>query len=153
MFKESLRRGALCYCVCVTAANLASMVVGFCGAQTNVPDFVERVGNPVAAAFLQPLLIGWIGFAFGAGSVLFEVERLSFLQQGAAHLAATLPAFFAVELACFGMDNVPGLLSFAASAALSYAATWLIQYFVWRAKVRRLDREIRRRNAAGAARG
>ena len=98
---------------------------------------------------MQPLLIGWIGFAFAAGSVLFEIERWSFLQQGLAHLAVTLPVFIAVEFLCFGLSNVPALLSFAASAALSYAVTWFAQYLVWRGKVRKLDEAIRRRNADG----
>lgn len=149
MLKQALQRGCLSYCICVTVADFAALIVVLCGGQSTVPGFVTRAGGEIVAAFLQPLLIGWIGFAFAAGSVLFEIERWSFLQQGLAHLAVTLPVFIAVEFLCFGLSNVPALLSFAASAALSYAVTWFVQYLVWRGKVHRLDEEIRRRNAGG----
>ena len=125
MLKQALLRGCLSYCICVTVADFAALIVVLCGGQSTVPGFVIRAGGEIVAAFLQPLLIGWIGFAFAAGSVLFEIERWSFLQQGLAHLAVTLPVFIAVEFLCFGLSNVPALLSFAASAALSYAVTCL----------------------------
>ena len=147
MWKKSLARGAFSYCICVTVAVLVSMVTGLCGAQSVcMPEFAERVGSGVAAAYLQPLLIGLIGFAFGAGSVLFEIEHWSFLMQGAVHLAVTAAVWIAVELICFSPISAPAVISFAASAAATYAITWGIQYFVWSSRVRRINEQIHLRN-------
>lgn len=147
MWKKSLARGAGSYCICVTVSNVVSMILGLCGQTSScIPAFVERVGNPLTAMFLQPLLIGLIGFAFGAGSVLFEIERWSFFRQGAAHLAVTAAVWIAVELICFSPITPPAVLSFAASAAVSYAITWGAQYFALRAQIRRLNEQIQRKN-------
>ena len=69
MWKRALGRGAVSYCVCVAVSNVVTLIMGLCGAQAAcVPEFAARVGSPVTAAALQPLLIGMIGFAFGAGA-------------------------------------------------------------------------------------
>lgn len=147
MWKKSFARGAFSYCICVTAVVFACLITALCGApMVCVPAFAERVGSELTATLLQPLLIGLIGFAFGAGSVLFEVERWSFLKQGAAHLAATAAVWVIVELVCFSPITPPAVLSFALSAAGTYAITWGIQYFVWRAQVRRLNERIHEKN-------
>ena len=87
-----------------------------------------------------------IGFTFGAGSVLFEIERWSFLRQGAAHLTLTATVWIIVELICFSPITPPVVFAFAISAAATYATTWCIQYFVWRSQVRRLNRIIHEKN-------
>ena len=111
MWKKALSRGAVSYCVSVAASNVVTLIMGLCGAQAVcVPEFVERVGSPVTAAGLQPLLIGLIGFAFGAGSLLFEVERWSFFRQGALHLALTAAVWIPVVVVCVdGVPAPPGL--------------------------------------------
>ena len=147
MWKKSLFRGVSSYCVCVTVAVLVGMITGLCGAQRAcMPEFAGRVGSDVTAAFLQPLLIGLIGFAFGASSVFFEIECWSFLKQGAAHLTVTVAVWIAVELICFSPISAPAVISFAASAVATYAITWGIQYFVWRSRVRRINEQIHLRN-------
>lgn len=140
MWKKALSRGTVSYCVCVAASNVVTLIMGLCGAQAAcVPEFVERVGSPVTAAGLQPLLIGLIGFVFGAGSLLFEVERWSFLRQGALHLALTAAVWIPVELICFSPITPPAVLSFALSAGGTYAITWGVQYMVWKKRVRELN--------------
>lgn len=147
MWKKSLARGAVSYCICVTVTTIAALIVVLCGAEyACTPDFIARVGNEHAAHFLQPLLIGLIGFAFGAGSVLFEVEHWSFLKQGALHLALTAAVWILVELICFSPITPPVVLSAALSSIATYGITWGIQYFVCRAQVKKLDAQIRMRN-------
>jgi len=145
--KKALMRGLYSYFISVTVTVLIGMIAGLFGAEMAwTPDFAGKVGSDLAAAYLQPLLIGLIGFAFGAGSVLFEVERWSFLKQGAAHLTVTAAVWIPVELICFTPIVPPVVISFVASAAVTYAITWGAQYFVWRAGIRRLNRRILEKN-------
>lgn len=146
MWKKAMGRGAVSYCACVAISNLVTVIMGLCGAPAVcVPEFVARVGGEVTAVGLQPLLIGLIGFAFGAGSVLFEVENWSFLKQGALHLALTAAVWIPVELICFSPITPPAVLSFALSAGGTYAITWGVQYCVWRRRVRELNALLQRR--------
>lgn len=147
MWKKSLGRGAVSYCVSVTIHIVIQLISVYCGSATiSTPDFIARAGGEPAAALLQPLLIGLIGFAFGAGSVLFEIERWSFLKQGAAHFTVTAAVWIIVELICFSPITPPVVLSFSVSTAISYAVTWGIRYFVWREQVRQLNKQIHRMN-------
>lgn len=147
MWKTALARGTLSFCVCVAVNNVVSLILGLAGQTMSVtPDFAARIGNPLTATFLQSLLIGLIGFAFGAGSTLFLIERWSFLRQGAAHLALTMAVWIPVELFCFTPITPPAVISFAASAAASYAITWGIQYAVWKRRIRELNAQIQRKN-------
>lgn len=152
MLKKSIARGLSSYCISVTATVIACLITALCGApHVCMPEFIDRVGNEWTASFLQPLLIGLIGFAFGAGSVLFEIEHWSFLKQGAVHLAITAAVWIVVELICFSPITPPVMLSFTLSAAGTYALTWSIQYLVWRSQVRRLNEKIHEKNGGNAA--
>ena len=147
MWRKILNRTACGYCVTVTITLIASLISALCGAEhLCMPDFAARVGGENIGFILQTLLMSLIGLAFGAGSVFFEIDRWSFLQQGAAHLALTLAVWIAVELICFTPVTTPVVISFLLSAAATYIITWTIQYFVWRAQVRRLDARIRMKN-------
>jgi len=151
MWKKSLMRGLVSYCISVTITLFIYALLVLCGSPSVcIPAFVDRAGGELISALLQPLLIGLIGFAFGAGSVLFEIEKWSFMKQGAAHLAVTAAVWIPVELACFSPITPPILMSFTLSAAATYAITWIIQYFVWRAQVRRLNEKIHLRNKEDA---
>ena len=147
MWKKILIRGLCSYCISVTITVIVGMIAGLCGAEyVCTPDFVARIGSRLTAAYLQPLLLGLIGFAFGAGSVLFEIERWSYLKQGAIHLAITAAVWIPIELICFSPVTPPVVFTFTLSAAVTYTLTWGIKYFVWRAQVRRLNEQIHRRN-------
>jgi len=147
MWRKILSRAACGYCITVTATLVASLISALCGAEyLCMPDFAGRVGGEFIGFILQTLLMGLIGLAFSAGSAFFEIDRWSFLQQGAAHLALTLAVWIAVELICFTPLTVPVVVSFLLSAAATYTITWTVQYFVWRAQVRQLDARIRMKN-------
>jgi len=147
MWKKSLMRGLVSYCISVTITLFIYALLVLCGSPSVcIPAFVDRAGGELISALLQPLLIGLIGFAFGAGSVLFEIERWSFLKQGAAHLALTAAVWLAVELICFTPFSAPVIISFAASIAGTYAVTWGMRYLLWREQVRRINEQIHRKN-------
>lgn len=147
MWKKSLARGMTGFCISATATVFAGLITGLCGAEhACTSDFIARVGSEVTAVHLQTLLMSLIGFAFGAGSVLFEMEKWSFLKQGIAHFTVTAAVWIIVELICFTPVTPPVVLGFALSAAATYAITWSIQYFVWRAQVMKLNEQIHRIN-------
>lgn len=147
MWKMSLIRGACSYCICVTINILVCLILCLSGVEAVcTPAFAARVGSAAAASFLQPLLIGLIGFAFGAGSVLFEIERWSFLRQGALHIALTAAVWIVVELICFSPITQPVVISFTCSILFTYTVTWIGRYLVWRAQIRRLNEQIHQMN-------
>ena len=146
MLKKSLLRGWRGYCISLIATMIAALISALCGTEhLCTPDFIARMGDENVAFILQTLLMSAIGFAFGAGSIFFEIERWSYMTQGAAHLALTSIVWIAVELICFTPVTTPAVIAFTISAAVSYAITWGAQYFVSRAQVRKLNEHIHRK--------
>ena len=147
MLKQALRRAL----VSAPACMLINQIVGICISLSNAdgryspvtPAFAARFESPVAAVVVQLLLIGLIGATFAACSVLFQIERWSFLKQGLVHLAITSAVGIPICLFCWMPQSARGALILCLSWLFTYVATWLSQYFVYRHRVRALDAKIK----------
>lgn len=107
------------------------------------PTFAARFPNETAAALAQLGLVGVIGMSFAGAAQVFEIERWSFLGQGAVHFLLTAAVWMPIAWLCWTPIPEGAMVSAAAGWLGTYAATWLAQYFVWRRKVRMLNLSIR----------
>ena len=147
MLQKALRRAL----VSAPSCMLINQIVGICISLANddgryspvTPAFAARFQSPVAAVVVQLLLIGLIGATFATCSVIFEIERWSFLRQGAVHLAVTSAIGIPICLFCWMPESAAGALILCASWLFTYACTWLSQYFVYRHRIRQLDAKIK----------
>lgn len=147
MLKKALSRALVTAPVCM----LINQLVGICISLSNAdgryspvtPAFEARFPSATAAVIVQLILIGVIGAAFAACSVLFEIERWSFLKQGLVHLAITSAVGIPICLFCWMPQSASGALILCLSWLLTYIATWLSQYFVYRHRIRALDAKIK----------
>ena len=150
MLKKMLGRAAVSAPVCMLINQLVgivrSLVVGDGRYSPVTPAFAARFGSDTAAVIVQMLLIGLVGAVFAACSVIFEIERWSFLRQGALHLLITSAVTLPVCLYCWTPETPAGAWILCASWLFTYAATWLSQYLTYRHRVRKLNERIRRKN-------
>ena len=147
MLKKILSR-ALVSAICCIAINqlvgiVRSLAVGDGRYSPVTPAFEAHFASPTAAVIAQLLLIGLVGATFAGCSVIFEIERWSFLRQGALHLLITSLVGVPVCLFCWPPETTAGALWLAGSWVFCYAATWLSQYLLYRHRVRALDRKIK----------
>lgn len=126
---------------------LAALVIQFFSAQAGrsvvVPAFAARFANESAAVLAQLGLIGLIGMAFAGASQIFELERWSFLAQGLMHLLITAAVWVPVAWLCW--TPMPSCAVWASIGGWTgtYAIVWSLQYFLWRRRVRALNKSIR----------
>lgn len=129
---------------CTTFAALA---IQFCmlmaGGTVVTPTFAARFPNETAAVLAQLGLAGLIGMSFAGAAQVFEIERWSFLKQGAVHFLITAAVWMPIAWLCWTPIPDGALWGAVGGWVGTYAVTWLAQYFVWRGKVRRIDRSIR----------
>ena len=129
------------------ATVLAVIVIQFCMAMAGeavvAPGFAAHFPNESAAVLAQLGLIGLIGMAFAGGARVFEIERWSFLKQGIVHFLITAAVWMPVAWLCWTPMPVEAVWISVGGWTLTYAVNWLIQYFIWRRKVRALNRSIR----------
>ncbi len=150
MLKKMLSRALVSAPVCM----LINQLVGIClslirgdGRYSPVlPAFAARFPSDTAAVVVQMLLIGLVGATFAACSVIFDIERWSFLKQGLVHLAVTSAVSIPVCLYCWWPETAGVVWALVGSWLFCYAATWLSQYLLYRRRVRALDAKIKALN-------
>lgn len=150
MLKKILRRALTSALVCM----LINQLVGICISLANAdgryspvtPAFAARFSSPTTAVIVQLLLIGLVGATFAACSVIFEIERWSFLKQGLVHLAITSAVCVPVCLYCWFPENAGWALGLCGSWLFTYVVTWLSQYLLYRHRIRALDAKIKAMN-------
>ena len=147
MLKKMLSRAAVSAPICM----LINQIVGICVSLANadgrylpvMPAFAARFSSTTTAVIVQLLLIGLVGATFAACSVIFEIERWSFLKQGLVHMAITSVVTIPVCLYCWKPESASGVWILCGSWLFTYIATWLSQYLVYRHRIRALDAKIK----------
>lgn len=150
MLKKILSRALSSAVACMLINQLVgivrSLVAGDGRYSPVTPAFEARFPDTTTAVIVQLLLIGLVGATFAACSVIFEIERWSFLKQGALHLLITSAVGVPVCLFCWMPESASGAAWLVGSWVSCYVVTWLAQYLIYRHRVRQLNEKIREVN-------
>ena len=146
MWKKAFARIPVGFSISVLAAALIQICIAQGGGSTVTARFAAHFTAPEAAALAQILLVGMIGAAFSGASVLYDLERWSFLKQGIVYFAITAAVWAPVLLICWTPMPREGILYSGIGWTATYAITWGIQYGVYRRRIRELNRKIHERN-------
>ena len=146
MLKKILKRSLISALASMMVHQIVAICISVsmgCGRYYAVtPAFAARFGDEITPVVVQLLLIGLVGATFAACSVIFDIERWSFLRQGALHLLITSSVTIPVCLYCWTPENIVHALTLVASWLTTYSVTWLVQYLVYRHRIRRLNDKI-----------
>ncbi len=127
---------------------LISMATG--GEMVFVPRLEEFCASEAGAFLCQFLMCGLIGTVFAEAGILFAMERWSFPVTCLLHFGCTAIFYLPFLWICnFGMTIFPGILIVLGNILLTYFITWMTSYFVMRAEVERINREIQRLRGDG----
>ena len=89
-------------------------------------------------------LVGIIGMTFAGAALVFEIEKWSFLKQGAVHFLITAAVWMPIAWLCWAPVRGKGLVFTIIGWTLTYMVNWLVQYLLARRGVRELNRSIRK---------
>ena len=111
-----------------------------------LPEFQAGYDSPVLAILVQCLLVALCSAVFGAGSVLFEMERMGLMAQSIIYFVITSAVWVPVACYCWGMHKYPmSVLGVGASYVVSYVICWGIGYHNCRKSVEQINRKLRER--------
>lgn len=89
------------------------------------------------------LLTGLIGAVFGGASILYDIERWSFLKQGICHFLVTAMVWIPISVFLWGLGKyVTTLISIVISFAVTYGVTWWMQYLRCRENIRQINEKL-----------
>ena len=129
-----------------SATALIQMIIFFFMAQAKVKpltaEFSAHFSNETAAVIAQLLLCSLIGVAFACGSVIFEIERWSYLLQGAVHFVFTAAVWMPIAWICWRPDSLGAALAAGLGWLFTYAVNWFVQYLIYRNRIRKLNEYI-----------
>ncbi|MDD3277337.1 MAG: DUF3021 domain-containing protein [Lachnospiraceae bacterium] len=109
-----------------------------------LPEFAERFRTPVMGMLIQWLLIGLTSAAFGAWSVLLEIETWSMLKQCVLYFILTSAVWVPVGVICWGLGKyVSSFISVFLSYSVSYIVVWVVQYRNCKQAVAQINQKLK----------
>ena len=147
MKKKAFLRGLLGFIVGIAIGHIISVLGSLFWANGTfepcIPSLIASVGNEINAVILQTLLCGVIGASFAASSVVWEFEKWSIAKQTGVYFL--INAVFMLPAAYFlnWMEHsLMGFLSYFGTFILYFAIIWLIQYFIWKHTLKKMNAKL-----------
>lgn len=142
MLKKIGQRALVGFAATALVHIILTLIMSQFGAVPLTEPFRRHFLNESAAICAQLALTSLIGIAFACGSIVFEMERWSFLLQGLVHFAVTSVVWVPISLVCWRPNSAKTTLYAALGWLFTYAVTWLVQYLIYRSGIRRLNERI-----------
>lgn len=147
MKKELIKRALLGFPMGIALGHVISVVVSLFWGNGYyapcVPSFVEAVGGELNAIILQTVLCGIVGAVFAGASVVWNIESWSILKQTAVYFSAATIVMLPTAYVLGWMERTLfGFLFYFGIFCIYFFAIWLVQYLVWRRKIKALNSKI-----------
>lgn len=108
-----------------------------------VPQLVETVGNEIGSVVLQTGLCALLGAVCAAASVIWEMETWSIVKQTGIYFIILSLTMLPIAFVTHWMEHtVSGILLYFGIFAMVFAAMWLIQYMIWKGKIKNLNKKM-----------
>lgn len=123
-----------------------SAIIGDGAYHPAIASLVQACGSEIGAVFLQFILTGLIGAAFAGSSAIFETEW-SILKQTIIHCIIVSATFLPIAYFTHWMEHTAvGIITYFAIFFGLYIVIWIMQYFIWKKKIRQMNNKIKEVN-------
>ncbi len=128
-----------------TISVLGSLFFGDGAFQPCTPDLIALAGNEINAVMLQTLLCGVVGTGFAASSVIWEAEEWSIVKQTGFYFLINAMVMLPTAYLLNWMEHsLIGFLIYFGIFTLYFAVIWMIQYFMWKCTLKKMNDKIHR---------
>ena len=154
MIKRALVRGMNSFMYAIAINVILALVIiaiidepGFIPV---VPDYAAHFESKHIALLLQFVLVGLTSAAFGAGSVLLEIERWSLLKQGIIYFIVTTIVWVPVSIFCWGINKyTTAFISIICSYVATYVFIWMLQLSQCKKSVAKINQKLIQMSESG----
>lgn len=148
MKKLAFLRGLFGFPVGIAIGNIISIICSILWAQGDyvpcVPALVGAMGNEIRAVVLQTVLCGFIGSAFAASSIIWEIENWSIAKQTGVYFLFTAIVMMPIAYFTNWMGHsLTGFLVYFGIFAALFIIMWFAQYLVWKRKIQKLNEKLK----------
>lgn len=153
MKKNIIQRGLLGFPLGITIGFVITIIISIGIGDGSFypvsPGLIETTENELSAVVLQTVLCGIIGMGFAMASVIWELDSWSLAKQSCIYFAIACVVMFPVSYFANWMPHsAKGVLSYVGIFIAISIFAWLIQYFIWKSKIKKMNDRIRNRSNA-----
>ena len=153
MKKKLMMRGLFGFPVGIAIGFVITIMISVCvgdgGFYPVTPELIASMGNELNAVILQTVLCGIMGTGFAMASVIWEMDSWSLARQSGIYFTVAcivmLPAAYAAN---WMKHTVGGVLSYVGIFAAVFFLVWLVQYFAWKRRIRKMNASLQRNGGA-----
>lgn len=148
MKKEVLLRGVLGFPLGIAIGYIITILISLRWGQGYyspcVPELIDRMGSEINAVIVQTVLCGLLGIAFGASSVIWEIDSWSIVKQTGVYFAITSIVMLPFAYVMFWMEHsAKGFLSYFGIFAAIFIFIWIIQYLIGKYTVTKMNSKLK----------
>lgn len=151
MKKKPILRGLLGFPMGVSIGFVISVVISVWIGDGSFypvqPELVKTMGNELNAVILQTVLCGVMGSGFAMASSIWEIDSWSLAKQTGIYFAVVSVVMFPIAYVANWMNHsTVGILAYVGVFVLIFSVVWLIQYFIWKRKIRKMNGCIKKQH-------
>lgn len=111
-----------------------------------LPDYLAHFSSETIAVCVEILLIAFIGAVFGGCSVIYDMEKWSFIKQGIVHFAITTIVWFPITMFIWNAFKYPSAgISIMCSYSIVYIITWVMSGIKYKKQIADINEELKKR--------
>ena len=150
MKKKILTRGLIGFPIGIAIGFVITIIISICIGKGSFypvrPELAETMGSELNAVILQTALCGIMGSGFAMASVIWELDSWSLIKQSGIYFLIISVIMLPIAYIANWMEHsVAGILSYAGIFVASFVVVWLIQYFVWKSKIKKKNECINKK--------
>lgn len=152
MKKKLIGRGFLGFPLGIAIGFVITVIISICIGDGNfypvTPELIDTMGNELNAVILQTVLCGIMGSGFAMASVIWEIDSWSLAKQSGIYFAIACVVMLPIAYVTNWMKHsIGGVLTYIGIFAAIFVFVWIIQYFTWRRKIRKVNDGVKKANA------
>ena len=151
MKKRLILQGLLGFPLGIAIGFVITILISICVGDGSfypvTPELMETMGNELNAVILQTVLCGVMGSGFAMASVIWEMDSWSLARQSGIYFSVACIIMLPIAYVTNWMKHsVGGILAYIGVFVVIFLTVWLIQYYAWKRKIKKMNDCIRKSN-------
>lgn len=151
MKKRLILQGLLGFPLGIAIGFVITILISICVGDGSfypvTPELMETMGNELNAVILQTVLCGVMGSGFAMASIIWEMDSWSLAKQSGIYFSVACIIMLPIAYVTNWMKHsVGGVLAYIGVFVVIFLIVWLVQYYVWNRKIKKMNDCIRKSN-------